>query len=68
MNAVLEHGEVIGWCDIQGMTPPTFTHRVRSVRLTTMALVASPAGPRPQACPRASRRKLCGEEDRRPTS
>ncbi len=25
--AALERGEVIGWCDIQRMTLPTFTHR-----------------------------------------
>jgi RimJ/RimL family protein N-acetyltransferase len=29
MNAALERGEVIGWCNIQRMTPPTFTHRAR---------------------------------------
>ena len=38
---------------------------VRQAEPRITSSVASPAGPRPQVCPRASQRKQCDEEGRR---
>jgi hypothetical protein len=52
MNPALDRRQVIGRCDIQRVTPPTFTYRAQSAWLINHVVSGVSAGPRAQVCPR----------------